>query len=112
MSDTTQGAVLAIAPELATVSQNAWDAVLADVALQVGSNWGRKQEIGQRYLAAHRLTLIARADKGGQVMAERTGDVSTSYAASGGADYAETAYGREFERLRRGAIAGFMTVTP
>jgi hypothetical protein len=112
MANTTQAAVLAIAAELATISQDAWDIVLADVALQVGANWGAKQEIGQRYLAAHRLTLIANKEKGAGVTSERTGDVSTSYAAPGAGDYCETMYGREFERIRRGAICGFMTVTP
>lgn len=112
MADTTQTAVLAIAPELSAVSQEAWDTVLADVALLVGSHWGAKQEMGQRYLTAHRLTLIVRADKGGRIASERTGDVATSYAPGTAGDYAETVYGREFERLRRGAIAGFMTVTP
>jgi hypothetical protein len=112
MADTTQLQVLAIAPELASVAAEAWTIVLADVALQVGVNWGRKQELGQRYLAAHRLTMIARSDKGGAVTSERTGDVATSYAAAGGDDYCETAYGREFERIRRGTIAGFMTVIP
>ncbi len=112
MADTTQSAVLAIAPELSSVSQQAWDIVLADVATQVGANWGRKQEMAQRYLAAHRLTLIARNDKGTGIISERTGDVATSYAAPGADDYCETVYGREFERIRRGTIAGFMTVTP
>jgi len=112
MADTTQTAVLAIAPELASVSQDAWDIVLADVAEQVGSQWGGKQEMAQRYLAAHRLTLIARQDKGGEITSERTGDVATSYASGGAESYAETSYGREYERIRRGAIAGFMTVTP
>lgn len=112
MADTTQAAILSIAPELSTVSQATWDTVLADVAGQVGVNWGSKQEIGQRYLAAHRLTLIARSEKGAGVTSERTGDVSTSYAAPGADDYCETVYGREFERIRRGAICGFMTVTP
>ena len=112
MADTTQIAVLAIAAELSTISQTAWDIVLADVKAQVGSNWGKMQEIGQRYLAAHRLTLIARQEKGGLVTSERTGDIATSYAAGGG-DMNETVYGREFERLRKGSIGtGFMTVTP
>lgn len=112
MADTTQAQVLAIAPELAEVAAEALTMVLADVALQVGANWGRKQEIGQRYLAAHRLTMIAREDKGGTVTSERTGDVATSYAAAAGDDYSETVYGREFERIKRGTVAGFMTVTP
>ena len=112
MADTTQSAVLSIAPELASVSQDAWDTVLADAALQIGANWGRKQEMAQRYLVAHRLTLIARKDKMGEITSERTGDVSVSYATGGSGDYSETVYGREFERIRRGTFAGFMTVTP
>ncbi len=112
MADTTQTQVLAIAPELADAAAEAWSIVLADAALQVGANWGRKQEIGQRYLAAHRLTMIARSDKGGAITSERTGDVATSYAAAGGEDYSETSYGREFERIKRGTVAGFMTVVP
>jgi hypothetical protein len=113
MADTTQAQVLAIAPELAGVAAEAWAVVLADVALQVTEKvYGVKQELAQRYLAAHRLTLIARSDKGGEVTSERTGDVSTSYAAAGAGDYSETVYGREFERIRRGTVSGFMTVTP
>ena len=112
MADTTMDRVLAIAPELEAVKAEAWELVLSDVAGQVGANWGQKQEVGQRYLAAHRLTLILRNEKGAAVTAERTGDVSTNYAAPGVDDYSETVYGREFQRLRRGTIAGFMTVTP
>lgn len=113
MADTTQTQVLAIAPELADVAAETWTIVLADVALQVTEKvYGKKQEIAQRYLAAHRLTMIARSDKGGVVTSERTGDVATTYAAAGGSDYSETVYGREFERIRRGTVAGFMTVTP
>lgn len=112
MGDTTQSAVLILAPELEAVPQVAWDMVLADVALQVGANWGRKQETAQRYLAAHKLTLISREDKGAGITSERTGDVSTTYATPGEEDYSETVYGREYQRLLRGAIAGFMTVTP
>jgi hypothetical protein len=112
MPDTTIDNVLAIAPELEKISQEAWDMILADVALLVGTNWGRKQEVAQRYLAAHKLTLISREDKGAGITSERTGDVATTYATPGQEDYSETVYGREYQRLRRGAIAGFMTVTP
>ena len=112
MADTTQSAVLAIAPELAAVSQDAWDTALSDAALQVGPNWGKKQEMAQRYLVAHKLTLIARADKGGEITSERTGDVATTYAAAESGNYSETAYGREYDRIRHCTIAGFMTVTP
>ncbi len=112
MADTTQSAVLAIAPELAAVSQEAWDTALSDAALQVGPNWGKKQEMAQRYLVAHKLTLIVRADKGGEITSERTGDVATTYAAAESGNYSETVYGREYDRIRHGTIAGFMTVTP
>ena len=112
MSDTTQSRVLAIAPELSEASAEAWDIVLEDVAGQVGGNWGAKQEIAQRYLAAHRLTLILHTEKGASVTSERTGDVATTYATPSADDYSETVYGREFERIRKGAIAGFMTVIP
>lgn len=113
MADTTQAQVIAIAPELSDVTAEAWTSVLADVALQVTEKvYGAKQEPAQRYLAAHRLTLIARSDKGGVVTSERTGDVATTYSAGSGGDYSETVYGREFERIRRGTVAGFMTVRP
>ena len=112
MAGTTKDNVLAIAPELASIAQATWDLVLADVVLSVGANWGQKQELGQRYLAAHRLTLIQKKDKGGQVTSERTGDVSTSYGVEAKNNLSETVYGRQFERIRQGTIAGFMTVTP
>ncbi len=115
MADTTQANVLAIAPALDDVSQDAWDIVLTDVADMISeAAWGAKQEIAQRYLAAHKLTMIAVSDSGPAVTAEKTGDVSTSYAVGGGGDddLAETKHGREFKRIQRGAIAGFMVVTP
>jgi hypothetical protein len=112
MADTTQAQVLAIAAELADVAAEAWAVVLADVALQVTEKvYGNKQELAQRYLAAHRLTLIKNSEKGSAVTSERTGDVSTTYAAPG-SDSSETVYGREFERIKRGTVAGFMAVTP
>ncbi len=115
MADTTQANVLAIAPELADVSQDAWDIVLADAALMItAAAWGEKQEMAQRYLVAHKLAVIAKSSSGGTVVSEKVGDVSTTYAAGdASADgLSETKYGREFKRLKKSTISGFMMVTP
>ncbi len=113
MADTSKANILAIAAELSSVSDGTFDLVLADVALQITEAvFGARQEVAQRYLAAHRLTVINGTEKGGAVVSERTGDVATSYAAPGSDDYNETAYGREFARICKGCVAGFMVVTP
>ncbi|BBO74404.1 hypothetical protein DSCW_18210 [Desulfosarcina widdelii] len=115
MSDTNAANVLAIAPELDGASQASWDLILADVAtLITESAWGAKQEMAQRYLAAHKLSMIAKSESGPAVASEKTGDVSTTYAVPGSNadDLDETKYGREYKRLRRCTVAGIMTVRP
>lgn len=120
MADTTAQNVLAIAPELSGMPNATIDLILADVADQVSEAvFGRKQERAQRYLAAHLLTLIKQAGEGGgksgPVVSERTGDVSTTYANPEiqlSNRYDLTAYGQEFNNIRKGCVVGFMVVTP
>lgn len=120
MSNTTSANVLAIAPELSGLPQDTIDLILLDVADQVTEAvFGTKQEKAQRYLAAHLLTLIKQASEGGgkagPVVTEKTGDVSVTYAnpaVTSQNRYDLTAYGQEYNNIRKGCVVGFMVVTP
>jgi len=118
---TTKTNVLIIAPELTTVSDDAWTLVLSDVAAQVSSAvYGTDQERAQRYLAAHYLTLVALSSSigsqaSGPVVSESVGQVSKTYAQGSYADknrYDETSYGRMFNQIRKGCVIGFTVMTP
>ena len=127
MSDTTAKNIELIAPELKEfICQNGdlVNLILADVASEVRSYvFGSKQEQGQRYLAAHYLSLIESGDSGGNsgasgpVEMEKVGDVQTKYANNSSdfkdlSRYDETKYGRLFMNVRRGCVLGFDSFTP
>ena len=59
MSHTTKANVLLIAPELSVITNDdIWNLALADVQLFVSyAKFGNKQEIAERNLVAHFLTL-------------------------------------------------------
>jgi len=121
MANTTQANVLAIAPELTNISPETWAMILADVAADVSSEvYGTKQEIAQRYLAAHYLTLampgsVRNAQGSGPVTSESVGQVSVSYGSVNYRDrnrYDETSYGRMFNQIRRSCVIPFVVITP
>jgi len=112
---TTKADVLLIAPELATVSDDLFNLVLADASREVSSSSvGRYASEAQRYLTAHILTLLnsagAEAGASGFVESMKTGDVSLSYATAKGAisgritRYDATIYGQRYILLLRRKI--------
>lgn len=118
MGATSKTNVLSIAPELSSIDNDIWMLILADVASEVSSSiYGTKQEMAQRYLAAHYLTLISAANKqtSGPLSSERVGQVSMSYAQINYLNrnrYDETSYGRVFNSIRRSIVVPFMVITP
>lgn len=92
--------VTARAPEASAASAETQAAILADVAAQVGANWGSLYTAGAAYLAAHLWKLSTMRGKGAQT-AESVDRLSRSYAAPGAGDYGATSYGIEFQRLQR-----------
>ena len=121
MGNTTKANILLIAPELSVVGDDTWTLILADVAAEVSSSiFGTKQEIAQRYLAAHRLTLslpsnLRNPNTAGALTSEGTGRVSKSY---GKGSYAgqdrndETSYGRMYNQIKRSRSIGFKVIYP
>jgi len=123
MGNTSKDLVLVIAPELSGLSPLTWDTILNDVANEVGSvTFGTKQEIAQRYLAAHKLTL-SNPDSNrnplasGPITSEKTGQLAVTYGTSswvvrGDADLDLTTYGKQFKRIRNSCIVGIKSVKP
>jgi hypothetical protein len=100
--------VLAIAPELSTVSLATYTAILADVAVQLNADsWGVRYDLASKYLAAHLATISTWGSQGpsGTVIGESVGGVSRQYANNSpmGTDplWDRTPYGREYRRLLR-----------
>lgn len=100
-----------VAPEFTTTADGIVDAMLERAARRLDSTeWADLYTDGCVYLAAHLLTLRARASAGslgaGPVVAQGTGDLSVAYGAVVGvigddAKYATTPYGIEYLNLRR-----------
>jgi hypothetical protein len=109
-----------MAPELSNVPQDLVALVLDDVAIEVGTIFGRKQEQAQRYLAAHYLTLsnpcnVSRnPNVAGPISQMKTGDESVSYDGNikNPTRYDETSYGRRFESIKRSCIHPAVFVNP
>lgn len=121
MGNTSKTLVLAIAPELADITDNLlWDTILDDVADDVAASiFGTKQERAQRYLAAHLLTLSRSQDRNphasGPITSEKTGPLAVSYAnpkANSNGELDSTSYGREFMRIRKGCIVAIKSFIP
>lgn len=126
MGNTTKENVKLIAPELSTVTDELFNLILTDVALEVSSaSFGAKQEQAQRYLAAHYLTIsVGSAESSassGSVKKEKVGEVEIEYSDSlkdilssikATSRFDETKYGRQFESVKRTAILPFVVVTP
>lgn len=120
MASTTRDKVILIAPELCAVSDPLFSLILTDVAIEVGTIFGRNQEKAQRYLAAHYLTLsnpgVASRNPNvvGPISQMKTGDESVSYSSDikDPTRYDTTSYGRVFESLKRSSIHPAVFVNP
>ena len=114
MSNTTRANVLAIAPELSTgITDDQWTLILSDVADEITiSIFKSRQEIAQRYLAAHKLTLVKTGGSGeafsvGSISSKSVGDVSVSYAVSTDKNNPVTKYEAEFNKIKNKLILCF-----
>ena len=100
-----------VASEFASESDEKLDQFLELAAQRMSATeWGGLYTQGAVYLAAHLLTLQARAaagsDGSGPVVSKKAGKVETRYGATVGvlsrdATYATTSYGVEYLNLRR-----------
>lgn len=125
MGNTTKEKVILIAPELLSVTDELFNLILADVALEVSSaSFGAKQEQAQRYLAAHYLTIstgsASSSSSAGSIKKEKVGEVEIEYSDSlkdilssiKASRFDETKYGRQFESVKGTAILSFQVFTP
>ena len=109
MADTTKANVLLIAPELSGESNDVFDLILADAALEIDEDYCNTtyQEIIQRYYVAHHVTkATSSGSTGGAVERERVGDIEREYANKTNPDSSDmslgsTKYGLEFIRLSK-----------
>lgn len=86
--------VVAIAPELSTVTSTAQVAILDIVEEQLSSSvWGTRLAAGQRYLAAHLGTIRGAPNYQQENIGDHTRQVT--------GDLESTSYGREYLRLLR-----------
>lgn len=96
--------VVALAPELASISAAGQTQVLAQVALQVKpDSWGsvERGNTAAIWLARH-LATVAKRRGTGALTGVRVGEVSKSFATSSSkSDLESTAYGAEYLRLVR-----------
>jgi hypothetical protein len=102
----TWSAVVAIAPELASVALATQTAILGAVEVQLAAGqWGTRYDLACTYLAAHlgAVSLAGAQGAAGPVTSESVGSVSRSYAAPvvASSNAGSTAYGREYERLKK-----------
>ena len=111
---TTKAEIILIAPELSTLSDDLFDAIIANVENLVSlPSCVAKEAMAKTYLAAHLLTMARNpsaggiASSGGVVTSQRAGRVSVSYgnAMSSIANanrYDTTKYGQIFNSIVNG----------
>jgi hypothetical protein len=115
MSNTTKEQIFLIAPEFKCTSSSLIEQVLLDVQGMIGSCYGKNQEIAQRYLAAHFLTLTSPEGEDSRtgIVQERLGDESVTYARPDKwSSYNSTKYGMIYSQLAKSTIPTAMFVTP
>ena len=80
---TTKADIVLIAPELAGLSDDTFNLVIADAEIVIG-NHGTKTDLIKRYYSAHCLAVwtATPASAGGAVASEKSGRVAVSYATS------------------------------
>lgn len=94
----------AIAKEFESRDQTEVEIFLEIASTFVGPTvWGEKYNTGLAYMAAHLMSVSARAGAAGSVTSEHVGSVSVSYSAPSATDdsLATTSYGATFKSLRR-----------
>lgn len=114
MADITKADVLVIAPELTSISDGTWTALIADAYSEMNAAaWGTeaRRNRAAKYLVAHLATMtLAEGDStNGAIQSESVGQVSVTYATGSGGSSAgsleATSYGQEYLRLLR--LRGF-----
>lgn len=115
MGNTTRQKLFLIAPEFKSTLLALINLVLEDVQRMVGSQYGNNQEVAQRYLAAHILTIISPEghDVGTGVSKERLGDENVTYLKPDKwSEFNSTKYGILYLRYAKGSVPTAMFVTP
>lgn len=115
MGNTTKELVWVIAPEFKCTSPALIELILLDAQGMVGTNYGAKQEIAQRYLVAHLLTIFAPAaqDVGTGILKERLGDEDVTYLKPDKWDeFNSTKYGIMYNKIAKRAITTVRFITP
>jgi len=128
MANTTQSKVIIIAPELTSLDSDLWELVLSDVALLVTSGvYGTSQEIAQRYLCAHMLTVLKNINGGdgsidessfaGATTKEKIDDIEKDYSnlvsdLKNGNRYDTTMYGVQFNIIRKRVLLRYKYYKP
>lgn len=116
MANTTKEKVWQIAPEFKCTSPALIALILEDVQGMVGTAFGNKEEIAQRYLTAHLLTLISpegQDNVGTGVMRERLGDEDVTYSKPDKwSSFQSTKYGIMYEMLAKRSVPTAMFITP
>ena len=104
----------ALAPEFATYDPTALTLVSDQAALLVNvSVWGAKSDLGVVYMTAHMLTMAARRGAGGALSMEKVGDLQRGYFGGGAGtdELDQTAYGKEFKRVRHSLLISPLVVS-
>ena len=117
MDDITSADVLELAPELTTVSAEAWVWILAyvsEVDLTFVSDTENTTQILRIYLAAHMATITTLGSSSssaaaGPVTSESAGGIRRSYAtiatSTVGSDLTSTRYGQRYTAILRSSLA-------
>lgn len=106
----TDAVLLAIAPELASVDVARRTTILDLAKTRISDKvFGTDYSLAVAYVAAHMLTMSARAGAGGAISSESEGALSRSYTIGNGDGYNATSYGREYLLLRKQRVVGAVT---
>ena len=116
---TTKANILLIAPELSTMSGDAFNLAISDAsAIVTLPECPAKVELAQRYLAAHLLTIARPQASGGlspsgaALTGEKAGRESRNYGSvsgnSSGFGYGSTKYGIMFENIVQSCASTLM----
>lgn len=93
----------ALAPEFAATDLTTLNLISVEAERMVNVNvWLTKTDMGVVYMTAHMLKMAQRAGLGGNVTMTKVGDLQRSFSSGQQDDELDqTAYGKEFKRVRR-----------
>lgn len=93
----------ALAPEFKDTDTAVLDIVSVEAERMVNTNvWIEKTDMGVVYMTAHMLKMAQRNGLGGNVTMTKVGDLQRSFSSGQSeGELDQTAYGKEFKRVRR-----------